>query len=115
MITLEEIKAAYPAKTILFMHDRYYYPKDIVRLADGTEILLDTHLHMIFLKEDVVGEYFDMTLLNKIGEAKIFNDDSIKTIVIANTQTDEKSKLVGFLSVAESEKATTFTFLAGGG
>jgi hypothetical protein len=114
MITFEEIKAAYPGKKIILSCDRTYYPNDVVKLAEGAEVLLNTNLHITFLKADVASEYFDMMLLHRIGESKLFHDDSISTIVIASPQTEEKGKLDGFLAVTEGEKATTFTFLAGG-
>ncbi len=114
MITIKELRAAYPRKEIIFKRDRPYYPRDVVTLPDGGEICLDTTLHMTFLKEDVAGEYLNMMILNKIGESPLFKDDSIGTVVIANAKTEKESKFHGFLAAVASEKSITFTFLAGG-
>ena len=114
MITLHELQAAFPAKTIIFEDDIPYYPNDMVTLPDGDAVCLNTTIHMTFLKTDVASEYFHMMILNRIGESRFFKDDSIKTVVIANARTEEKSKLEGFLTVVEGEKSITYTFLAGG-
>jgi hypothetical protein len=114
MITLKELRAAYPNKEIIFKRDRIYYPRDTVTLPDGGEICLDTNLHMTFLKEEVAGEYFNMMILNKIGESPLFKDESIRTVVIANAKTENESKFHGCLAAVASEKSITFTFLAGG-
>ena len=114
MITIKELREAYPHKKIIFKRDRPHYPRDVVTLPDGGEICLDTTIHMTFLKEDVAGEYFHMMILNKIGESPLFKDDSIQTVVIANAKTEEKSKFHGFLAVMATERSITYTFLAGG-
>ena len=114
MITLKELRAAYPNKEIIFKRDRTYYPRDTVTLPDGGEICLDTTIHMTFLKQDAKSEYFDMMILNKIGESALFKDASIKTLVIANAKTGKGSKFHGFLAAVATEVSITFTFLAGG-
>ena len=114
MITRKELKDAYPAKKIVFKRDKTYHRHDTVKLRGAGEIRLDTLLHMTFLKDEVESEYFDMTLLHKIGESDLFKEDSISTIAIANSRPEENSKLKGFLTVAEGKHSVTFTFLAGG-
>ena len=114
MITLKALQAAYPGKRVIHAHDKPYFPNDIVTLADGVEIRLDTNIHTTFLKEEVAGEYFNMMMMNKIGELPLFKDRAIKTIVIANARIEGNSRQEEFLTVAEGGKALTYTFLAGG-
>ena len=114
MITLNALQAAYRGKRIIHAHDKAHFPNDIVTLADGGEIRLDTNIHMTFLKEEIAGEYFNMMIMNKIGELPLFKDPAIRTIVLANARTDEKSRMDGFYTVIEGEKSVTYTFLAGG-
>ena len=114
MITIKELRAAYPHKKIIFMRDRPYFPRDVVTLPDDGEICLDTTIHMTFLKQDAESEYLNMMILSKIGESPLFKDDSIKTVVIANAKMEQESKFYGFLAAVASERSITFTFLAGG-
>jgi len=114
MITVSQLQRAYRGKRIIHVKDKTYFPNDVVKIEGGEEIVLDTNTHMTFLKEDVDGEYFHMMILNKIGELPLFNDPAIKTIVIANARPEEGGRSDSFLTVVESEKSVTYTFLAGG-